>query len=301
MSCLPIAKEFKVPYLYTGSTYTVNPKGNRYLLRVMPSVRSDVRATVDWVRKVGKKFSILYIDYAYGWSMRDEFSWVVEQIGGKVTEKIAIPVGTVDVAPYAAKVSKDVDAIILGMVGSSESLGAIKALRELGYEQPTVSLIYPWEGIDIEDPELAKWFEGCYFFDNTPRILSAYDTANNREFRKILGIDERGREIGNPRNATSWAPLVWSGFFALAESLEAVGWKGPEDTPKLIKWWEGHVFKESLGHPYGDWLFRAEDHYPFRAKHVLTIEKGKLKLEERISYKKAITFEPEVDFTKEPF
>ncbi|MEM2110939.1 MAG: ABC transporter substrate-binding protein [Candidatus Bathyarchaeia archaeon] len=299
----PIIKdELKVPYLYTGGTYTVLLRGNRYIFQWHTSAKAIARAFKDIIPTIGKKWAIPYLDYAYGWSLRDEFKNVLAELGSdyEVVADIPVPSGTTDFYPYMSKIPQDTEGIWWGLVGLAEATGGIKALRELGYDQLVLSDFGIFPGVDLAS--MLPLFEGCIFYNNYPHLRTDRDTTYLQQFQDMVGIDVDGSEKGNPKNHDVNASyLAWEGVFAIAEAIKGSGWTKPEDTPELIKWLEGHHFKESLYFPGGDFYIRAVDHHTFRPVYIHKVENGQLKLQTIVPAEESEFPNPDVDFSNEPF
>src|SRR5262249_34462727 len=63
------------------------------------------------VNKLGKKWHIAYLDYAWGQSTRDAYIQEIKKAGGDVVETTGIPLNTADMAPFLAKVTGGFDVL----------------------------------------------------------------------------------------------------------------------------------------------------------------------------------------------
>ena len=90
----PTAGELKLPYYVVSEGYHVaSGKLNRYCFQPgIADVRAQTRAVGPFIaNNVGKKVTMLYPDYAFGFDHRDYFPPNFEASGGKVVAMVPIP------------------------------------------------------------------------------------------------------------------------------------------------------------------------------------------------------------------
>ena len=302
IAAAPILKdELKVPYFYNGYTYPVLLQKCRYIIQWHGSVRSLAYAFREHIPKMGKKWAIPYIDYAFGWALRDYFKAALKDLGyGEVVSEIAIPVGTTDFYPYISKIPKDVDAIWWSIVGLSEVIGAAKALRELGYTQPALADLGMFQSADLK--AMLPLMEGFWLHNVYPQYKSDYETPYLEKLRNLVDRDEFGADKFNPKNYDiNAANLAWEEVFACVDAIRATGATSVKDMPEVIKWLEGRTLKESQHYVGGDIYIRAEDHHAFRCSYFWEVKDGKLVFRGKLP-PSAMEFKPpEIDYTKIPF
>ncbi len=84
-----------------------------------------------------KRVVAIAADYAFGYEQTGGFQQSFEDCGGKVVQKIWVPIGTKDFGPYIPTLKGDADAIFTVMVGPM-SLQFPKQLRAAGNKTPIV-------------------------------------------------------------------------------------------------------------------------------------------------------------------
>ena len=84
-----------------------------------------------------KRIAAIAADYAFGYEQLGGFQKGFEDCGGKIVQKIWVPIGTKDFGPYIPTLKSDVDAIFTLMVGPM-SLQFPKQLRASGNKKPIV-------------------------------------------------------------------------------------------------------------------------------------------------------------------
>ena len=85
-----------------------------------------------------KKIVAIAADYAFGYEQTGGFQQTFEDCGGKIIQKIWVPLGTKDFGPYIPTLKSDADAIFTLMVGPM-SLQFPKQLRASGVRKPIVA------------------------------------------------------------------------------------------------------------------------------------------------------------------
>jgi branched-chain amino acid transport system substrate-binding protein len=78
-----------------------------------------------------KKVAVIGSDYAFAWEVVGGFQKTFEEAGGQVTQKLWVPLGAMDLAPYISKLRRDVDAV-LTMVAGVSTLQFFKQYQDAG-------------------------------------------------------------------------------------------------------------------------------------------------------------------------
>ncbi len=301
IACCPIARELKTVYFpCAGATEISTTKGNRYVFQSPTCVREECKGAAKYaVEHIGKKWVTVVVNYSWGISNEKEFKKYVTKNGGKVLKSIRVPMMTSDFLPYLkGKIPKEADAVFFANFGS-DFLSFIRDLYAIRPHIKKLGAVYVLSGHDPK--KLGKPAEGLYCITPYPTTLAGLNTKANRIYRKIIGVDKNGVEIGTGKRfvlAYDWA--VWEPLFALKRAIEKTGWKSRKDTPKVIKALEGMKCKESVEFPQGNMRIRAKDHLTITGLYVEQVYHGTLRVVARIPAKE-VEFTPEVDRTKEPF
>ena len=92
-----------------------------------------------------------------------------------------------------------------------------------------------------------------------------------------------------------WAETM----FAIKETVEQSGYRGPKDYGNLIETLEGfHGFDEGIAHPQGSKLFRGQTHQCHGQQFISKVGGGKFNVIHRTSIEDGL-YEPEADYTKQ--
>lgn len=78
-----------------------------------------------------RKISIIAYDFAFGWECVGAFQKVFEDLGGKVLQKIWVPLTAQDMSPYLSQFSKDADAVFAVFSGR-QTMQFNKQYQEFG-------------------------------------------------------------------------------------------------------------------------------------------------------------------------
>jgi branched-chain amino acid transport system substrate-binding protein len=296
----PVARETKTIYSSASFTDSVTGKaGNRYVMRLTNTTLQGAKAMAGWaVSQLGKSWSIIYADYAFGHANRDSWTAEVGKVGGRVLSNIGIPVGTADPMAYVVNVAPGTDAVYLAVLAPDQPR-VLTALKQIGFTGQRLLCTGAIDGFDqLQLPEVT---DGNWGSSMMPLELSFRDTPAIRGLRDALKIEPNGLERGTGVRAVIGEVWVsWESVALLKLAIEKSGWKQKKDTGKVIEFLEGAgKIPEGRDFPQGELLFRGEDHQGFMDFYVHHVEGKRVRTTDRIPKERAI-YPPEVDYRKEP-
>jgi branched-chain amino acid transport system substrate-binding protein len=301
----PLAKELKTIVFPQGeASATTSGKGNRYVFRVREHSAIQGHACVEYaVQNLGKKWTFIVTDYAYGHSFYNELAPLVKARGGTVIDKIAVPVQSQDMIPYLARVPRETE-VLFAVFTSADGIRYLRQSQEIGLAK-RMARLGPWgiiDGVSLKGLEAAT--DKAYFLSHSPRWLDQVP-SNLRGFtaeaRKLMGVADDGSVTGTNRIiATSYYLAPWHAINLIKQAIEKSGWTSKNDNPKVIEAMEGFEGKASLDFPMGDFVMRAEDHQAFQDLWIEQVQSGKLNVVASIPRSK-LMFPPTVDVLKESF
>ena len=290
LACSPVWEEHKIVNMIgvcLDTTLTTS-KCSRYTFRSYDFAPAQAVAfTPHLVSKLGKKWHIVYADYAWGQSTRDAYAADIKANGGEVVGGTGIPLGTADTTSFLSKISGDFDGLFLILFGSDAinvvnqgyDLGLAKKYKIAGDGAVATSTQLPAMGSKIEgfvgiDRYLPIFDEPL----DTPYLHGFFDDAVAR----LKKIDPTGplpdRYVQSNFEAVN----------ALKLGIEKSGFQGRADTPKLIAALEGLTMKEGADFPTGDKVLRKEDHQAFTRELVYVLKDGTFHLLEAIPWQKTV-------------
>ncbi len=296
LACMPVFTEHKVVNMIgvcLDTTITTS-KCDRYTFRPFDYAPAQAVAFAPHLVKMGKTWHIAYADYAWGQSTRDAYAAEIKKAGGEVAGTTGIPLGTADMTPFLSKITGNFDGLF-GIFFGKDGVTIGNQAFDLGLTKK-----YKWagDGAIAEStnlPALGNKIEGFVGINRYVPVLDApLNTAAHKQF-----FDEA---VARLKQIDSSGPLpdryVQANYEAmnfLKLGMQKSGFRGREDTMKLIEALEGLEVKESDDFPQGDKSLRKDDHQAFIREFIFEIRDGKHRIVEVVP-KEATTFPPACKF-----
>ena len=290
LACMPVFEEAKTVYMIGVclDTTITQSKCSRYVFRPFDYAPAQAVAAAPYlVNKLGKKWFISFADYAWGQSTKDAFVAEIKKNGGEVVGTLGVPLGTTEMTPFLSKISGSFDGIFgiffgpqgIAFVTQSYDLGLSKKYKMAGDGAIAVSTSLPalgakadgFVGIDRYVPVL----EGVL---NTPHHKRFLDEA----VKRLKEIDPSGPMPDR------YVQSNYEAVNALKIGMQKSGFRGKDDTMKLIEALEGLEMKEGDDFPQGDKTLRKEDHQAFLREFLFEVQSGKYKIVDVIPKEKTL-------------
>ncbi|WP_421696089.1 ABC transporter substrate-binding protein [Aestuariivirga sp.] len=305
MGSAPRAGELKLPYYVVSEGHHVaSGKLNRYTFQPgITDVRSQVISLAPWIAKnLGKKVTMIYPDFAFGYDHRDYFTAAIKAQGGEVNALIPIPPTETSFTRYFPQIPADTDVIYHVMVGPA----VLTFVKELGEHfgsshPPLFGFIDSLEAVDLKSPGL-EFLEGSYLWEAFPRYAGAKPSAFDTFYRGKVGVNEYGASLADPADVSTYSHMFgcWETLYIIKQAMEAAGYKGPEDKGKLIEATEAiTTIPEGNEHPQGDKIFNGKIHQVFGHQNITQVKNGVGEMVYRTTIEEGL-YEPEADYTKMP-
>src|SRR5262245_3061270 len=268
LACMPVFDEHRIVYMVGVclDTTITTTKCSRYAFRPFDYAPSQAVAISPYlVNKIGKKWHIVYLDYAWGQSTRDAYIEQIKKLGGEVVGGTGIPLGTADMTSFISKIGADgkpFDGIFAIMFGANAVTFTNQA-ADLGFFK---KYRYAGDGAVAESTHLTALGAKIEGFVGVNRYIPILDAPLNTPHHKKF-FEEAGAKL-HEIGPTGPDPdrYVQSNFEAmnfLKLAMQKSGFRGREDTMKLIEALEGLEVKEGDDFPQGDKQIRKEDHQAF--------------------------------------
>jgi branched-chain amino acid transport system substrate-binding protein len=301
----PTAGELKIPYYVVSEGYHVaSGKLNRWCLQPgITDVRAQVTSVAPWVAaNLGKKITMVFPDYAFGYDHRDYLPPALEKAGAEVVAKIAIPPTESSFTKYFPQIPSETEVIYHVMVGPAV-LTYVKELGEFyGSNGPKLfGFIDSLEAVDINSPGL-EYIDGSHFWEGSPRHSQPNDTDAEKAYRAAVGIDDNGASVDDPKDVSTAAHMFgcWETLYVIKQAMEDAGYKGPQDRAKLVEATEALTkFAEGPEHPQGPKIFNGKIHQVFGIQNISKLEGGRLNVVHKTAIEDGM-YEPEADYTTMP-
>jgi branched-chain amino acid transport system substrate-binding protein len=285
VASVPIAKEAGVIYLPLSRTDSITTEtANPYLYRFVANSSIAAQASQKWmIDKIGKKWSIVISDIAFGQSQRDAFTKALQSVGGQVVQSIALPPNASDPLPFLLKLDRSVDGILTALWGP-DSVRVYPALVTVGVgSKPKFAVSSTTNLFDVL--KTGKSVDGLYSFDEVPWELSDYPNAEltKAAFTEI-GIGPTGRSIeGDDYVMLPSAVVCWEYVSFMKRAIEGSGWATRADGTKLSNW-----VAANPAMPAGEMFLRpnlavrAADQQAFADVYILQVQSGHMRVVDRI-------------------
>jgi branched-chain amino acid transport system substrate-binding protein len=303
LASIPVATELKTVYFSTGeATEATGEKGTRYSFRTGTDTYGLAAVGAPWAyQNLGKRWTIISPDYAWGHSHYKEHKAVIEKLGGQVYDPIFVPLDAKDLVPYLARISQDTEVLFSVFFGAL-SIAFYTQAKSMGLEK-TMKMYSVAGTIEAIAPaDLKGAAEGVYIVENFPRMLKYKDDPFHRDYNKLLGTDDvNARETGSDKvNAKSHSWQSWENLFALKKAIEASGWKQKSDDQGVIEALEGLAMENSLGFAQGAKVLRKEDHSGMIDCYISRIENDEFHVKKKVTKEEMTALlPPRVDFSKQ--
>jgi branched-chain amino acid transport system substrate-binding protein len=299
----PRAGELKIPYLVVSEGYHVaSGKLNRYVFQPgITDVRAQLTAVAPWVLKnLGKKVTMIFPDYAFGYDHRDFFGKLVAAQGGTIRALIPIPPTETSFTKYFPRVPADTEVLYHVMVGP----GVLTFVKEMGEhygaKRPQLfGFVDSLEGVDIASPGL-EYLEGSHLWEAFPRYAGEYATPHEKFYRERVGVGPSGASAQDPRDVSTYSHMfgVWETLHVIKRTVEQSGYRSPRDYRGFIEALEKTTsLAEGPEHPQGAKKFVGAVHQAYGQQFISKVEGKRLKVVHRTAIEDSM-YPPEADYTK---
>lgn len=300
----PAAGEQKIPYFVVSEGHHV-ASGilNRYTLQPgITDVKSQVKSMAPYVSEnLGKKVTMIYPDYAFGYDHRDFFTEAMAEQGGEVLQHIAIPPTETSFTRYFAQIPQETEVVYHVMVGPA----VLTFIREMGEffgdRKPAVfGFIDSLEAVDMASPGL-EFLDGTYFWEAMPRYAQSDQTEYERRYREAVGVDENGASVDDPRDVSTYSHMfgIWETLNIIKAGMEMSGYQGTADRGNLIEAVESMTdLPESDDYPQGNKIFNGRTHQVFGHQSISRVESNRMVRVHKTSIEDT-QYPDEVDYTKQ--
>jgi branched-chain amino acid transport system substrate-binding protein len=277
LACMPVFEELEVVNIISVclDTTLTTTKCNKYSFRPFDYAPAQAVAFAPYlVGKLGKKWHVLYADYAWGQSTRDAYIQEIKKAGGEIVETTGIPLGI-----FFGK-----DGVTIG--NQAFDLGLTRKYKWAGDGAIAESTNLPALGNKIEG------FVGINRY--VPVLEGVLNTPSHKKFMDEALVRLKQIDPSGPL-PDRYVQSNYEAINALKLGMEKSKFRGREDTMKLIEALEGLEMKEGDDFPQGDKVLRKEDHQAFLREFIFDVNAGKYRILDVVPKEKTI-FPPACKF-----
>ncbi len=288
LACMPVFGEARVVNMIgvcLDTTITTS-KCDRYTFRTFDYAPSQAVGFAPYmVNKVGKRWHIVYADYAWGQSTKDAYANEIKKLGGSIVGTTGIPLGTADMTPFLSKITGDFDGLF-GIFFGKDGVTIANQAYDLGLTKK-----YKWvgDGAIAESTNLraqGNKIEGFIGINRyIPVLEGPLNTPSHKKFFDDAVVRLKAIDPSGPL-PDRFVQSNYEAMNALKLGMVKSQFRGREDTAKLIEALEGMEMKEGDDFPQGDKILRKSDHQAMLRQFVFEIKNGKHKIIDVISREK---------------
>ena len=283
LACMPVWEEAKIVNMITVclDTTLTTTKCNRYTFRPYDYAPAQAVAFAPMLTQMGKKWHIVFADYAWGQSTRDAYIAQIKQNGGEVVGSTGIPLGTPDMTPFLSKISGDFDGLF-GITFGGDSVTLVNQAFDLGL---TKKYKFAGDGSITESSNLPAMGSKIDGFIGINRYIPVFQGPLDTPYHHHFFDDAKARLLKVDPSGPLPDKYVQSNYEAvncLKIGMEKSKFQGRDDTMKLIEALEGLEMKLSDDFPQGDKVLRKADHQAFPQEFIFEVSGGTYHLKETV-------------------
>jgi branched-chain amino acid transport system substrate-binding protein len=225
LAVAPLATEAKVPMIVTVASTSIVVDKSPYIVRTIQTIPQIASVVGRWAADNGVKTAVsLVSDYAPGADAEQWFGKLFEQGGGKVLEKLRVPLSNPDFSPFLQRARDAAPNAIFAFMPAG--IGAIfaKQFAERGLDKSGIRIVSMSDVMDDDvlnamgNPVLGIITGGPYSVahdsSENKAFVSAFEGANNQRRPNIVavsaydGMDLIVRALTATKGATDGDALV---------------------------------------------------------------------------------------------
>lgn len=251
---------------------------NKYSFRFPPVGRQGIIPLATYiVNTYGKRWAIVYSDYAFGQSQLAAYTAGLQAAGGSITKKIAIPLNETNVTPYVTSIPTDgsIDGLIDAQVGADLVRGTtVMAQFGINKKMPIVG-IFGKERFAGVYPDSITGSLGQGFELSDALAENKFDVEYHKAFRAQLAKEDANiiTTLGGVDKAVpgTLGYQAYTTIMALKLGMLASNFNGRTDTNKLITALEKVSAKQGADFPGGDVIMNKSDHQGAMTTYIVKI------------------------------
>ncbi|SEA46880.1 ABC transporter substrate-binding protein [Variovorax sp. YR216] len=238
LAVAPIATQSKTPAITMAAATSAITEASPYMLRSSFTLPQVSVAMGDWAPKNGIKSVVTLVsDYGPGNDAEKFFAERFQLNGGKVLDKLRVPLRNPDFAPFLQKVRDAKPDALFVFVPSGAGAAVMKQFLERGMDKAGIKLI--GTGDLTDDDQLNDMGDGALGVVTTHHYSAAHPSAMNKKFVEAF---EKANKNMRPN---FMAVGGYDGMRMIYEALKTTKGQGGGDA--LLAALKGQVFESPRG------------------------------------------------------
>jgi branched-chain amino acid transport system substrate-binding protein len=236
LAVAPIATEAKIPMIVTVASTSIIVDRSPFIVRTIQTIPQIANVVGAWAGKNGIKSAVsLVSDYAPGHDAEQWFATSFEAGGGKVIERVRVPLANPDFAPYLQRARDASPAALFAFVPAGVGAIFAKQFAERGLDKSGIRIVSMSDVMDDDvlngmgDAVLGVISGGPYSVAHASKenqtFVEAFRKANDNRRPNIVsvsaydGIDLLYRALAAAKDASDGAKLV--------DAMKGMQWESP--------------------------------------------------------------------------
>jgi branched-chain amino acid transport system substrate-binding protein len=238
LAVAPIATQSKTPAITMAAATSSITEASPYMLRSSFTLPQASVAMGDWAPKNGIKSVVTLVsDYGPGNDAEKFFTERFQLNGGKVLDKLRVPLRNPDFAPFLQKVRDAKPDALFVFVPSGAGAAVMKQFLERGMDKAGIKLI--GTGDLTDDDQLNDMGDGALGVVTSHHYSTAHPSAMNKKFVEAF---EKANKNMRPN---FMAVGGYDGMHMIYEALKTTKGQGGGDA--LLAAMKGQVFESPRG------------------------------------------------------
>ncbi|KQW55348.1 ABC transporter substrate-binding protein [Variovorax sp. Root411] len=238
LAAAPLATQSKTPQVVMAAATSSITEASPYIVRSSFTLPQVSVAMGDWAPKNGVKSVVtLVADYGPGNDAEKFFSERFQLNGGKVLDKLRVPLRNPDFAPFLQKVRDAKPDALFVFVPSGAGAAVMKQFLERGMDKAGIRLIATGDVTD--DDQLNDMGDGALGVVTSHHYSAAHPSAMNKKFVEAF-------QKANPKMRPNFMAVGgYDGMRVIYEALKTTKGQGGGDA--LLAAMKGQVFESPRG------------------------------------------------------
>ena len=234
----PIATQSKTPLVVMAAATSIITEASPYIVRTSFTLPQVSVAIADWAPKNGIKSVVTLVsDYGPGIDAEKFFSERFLLSGGKVLDKLRVPLRNPDFAPFLQKVRDLKPDALFVFVPSGAGAAVMKQFGERGMDKAGIRMIATGDVTD--DDQLNDMGEVALGIVTSHHYSAAHPSAANKKFVDAFEKANKGMR------PNFMAVGGYDGMRVIYEALKKTGGKAGGDA--LLAGMKGQIFESPRG------------------------------------------------------
>jgi branched-chain amino acid transport system substrate-binding protein len=243
LAVAPIATQSKTPLVVMAAATSIITEASPFIVRTSFTLPQVSVVMGDWAAKNNIKTVVtLVTDYGPGIDAEKYFSERFLLNGGKVLDKLRVPLRNPDFAPFLQKVRDIKPDALFVFVPSGAGAAVMKQFGERGMDKAGIRMIATGDVTD--DDQLNDMGDVALGVVNSHHYSAAHPSAANKKFVEAFGKANKGMR------PNFMAVGGYDGMRVIYEALKKTGGKGGGEA--LVTAMKGQIFESPRGPVYID-------------------------------------------------